>query len=200
MGAVDQAQAFTTGAKALGYTLTAVEAEFARVMEAIDINDFVGTWSSDEEVAPSDDSDTHHEPQTKLDKLSCPVLVINNNDRVYTRTTTGIDLEANTTYLFVVDTNVGYVNNLRNTSSDSEDSRGTTGWSIANDSIYRNNSETGSWSTWGDSKKIRISCTVKNTTPPAANSEVSTKEDTAYSSRPRTSVSRTRMRATCWKR
>ena len=161
MGSVDQAQAFTTGDHANGYTLTSVEVEFDEVAAAATYS--VGIWSSDEEVAPSGDTDTLHEPHTSLGTLTCPTLTVSSTDAVYECTTTGIDLAADTTYLFVVDSSSGSVNKLQNTNSNAEDTGGMSGWSIADNSIFRDRAQTGSWLTYANSKKIRINGTARTT-------------------------------------
>ena len=96
----------------------------------------------------------------------------------------GIDLDKETVYLFVVDSSIAANNHLRNTSSDSEDSGAASGWSIGNNSIFRTKSATGSWTTFSDSKKIRINGTAKssstNTAPTASDGTVETDEDADY--------------------
>ena len=180
MGTYDLAQAFTTGGNAAGYTLTGVEVEFAGVAKVASYA--VGIWSSDEEEDSGADTDSIHEPHEKLGDLTCPALSVSTDDAVYDCTTTGIDLEADTTYLFVVDSSDAAANYLRNTASDSEDAGAASGWSIANESIFRTRTP-GLWSTWNESRKIRINGTAKsatNTAPTASNNTVTTAEDSDY--------------------
>ena len=156
----DQAQAFTTGGNAGGYTVTGVEFVFNSV--SADVSYTVGIWSSDEEVAPNDDTDTRDEPHTSLGSLTCPTLTVTTDDTVYECTTTGIDLEAGTTYLFVIDSGSGTSNNIWATSSDSEDAGGASGWSIENVGLYRSRSSTGSWTVHTNPRKIRVNGVEKS--------------------------------------
>ena len=69
--------------------------------------------------------------------------------RTFTAPGTGIDLNASTTYHVVVDVSGGsnFWDHLRTTTSDSEDTGGATGWSIANVSKFRaRGSTSGNWS------------------------------------------------------
>ena len=155
----DQGQAFTTGDDEAGYTLNSVEVQFGLVSAVVSYG--VAIWSSDEEVAPSADTDTLDEPHTRLGALSCP-LSVSATDAVYDCTTTGIDLEAETTYLFVIDSSYTLNNRLRNTGSDSQDAGAASGWSIENSSIFRGITGVQTWGTWPQSKKIRINGTAKS--------------------------------------
>ena len=182
LGSVDQAQAFTTGGNANGYTLTSVEVQFGSVASAATYG--VGIWSSDEEVDGALDTDTVHEPYASLGALTCPALTPGSGDVVYECTTTGINLDAGTTYLFVVDSSGTATNRLRNTASDSEDAGSAPGWSIGNISIFRTRNLTGrTWVTYSRSKKIRIHGAARsgsNNAPTASDNTVTTVEDTAY--------------------
>ena len=165
LGTDNFAQAFTTGTHATGYRLTSVEVQFADVTQVVSYS--VGIWSSDEVVNPSHDGDNVHEPLANLGTLTCPTLVIFAYP-VYKCTTPGIDLAAETTYLFQIGGTSGAANGLQATNSDGEDSGGASGWSIANNSISRNNGSDGSWtSSSSEQLKIRINGAEKSTNRPA---------------------------------
>ena len=169
LNSYDLAQAFTTGSNTHGYTLTSVEVEFATVADPLQTLT-VGIWSSDEEVDSNDDSDTHHEPHASLGTLTCPTLAASTNDAVYDCTTTGIDLAQATTYLFVVISGnpTLQINQLRYTASNDEDTGGATGWSIANNNVWRTRATTGTWTYDAtESMKIRINGTAKAAPTPA---------------------------------
>ncbi len=160
----DIAQAFTTGRHANGYRLSSVEVEFARVSQAVAYS--VGIWSSDEDVDSSGDADSLHEPHARLGALTCPTLTVSTAAAVFECTTTGIDLDAETTYLFVVDVGTAVVNQLRTTSSNAEDSGGAAGWSIADNYVFRSFGSGGSWSHWlADQVKIRVNGETRSNTP-----------------------------------
>ena len=141
--AYDQAQAFTTGTNSGGYTLESVEIDLSNTSPPFPTHT-VSIWTG-----------SSGSPGTSLGKLTNPASVVNG---VNTYTTTGISLAANTTYFIVVDSSP--VSNdfgfIRNTSSDSEDAGAASGWSIGDSSIYRGADSTGSWTTYADSKRVRI--------------------------------------------
>ena len=155
----DQAQAFTTGSNSAGYTLTSVkidmgsEAEYATAFT-------VSVYSNSSGV-----------PGTSLGTLSNPASLA--TDGVHAFTTRGIALAASTTYFVVID-RVGtvilerrlYINN---TNSNAEDAGKASGWSIGNGSLYRDWDSSGSWTSFGDSKKIR----VKGYNPEVTNASIS---------------------------
>ena len=158
----DQAQAFTTGSHSLGYTLTSVEIDFKTVV------------SSNTAYAVSIRSSTNSaRPGSSLGTLTNPATLATGVNEF---TTTGIELAANTTYFVLVDSSSSDSTSLQNTGSDGEDSTSASGWSIANGSLYRDRISTGSWTNFGDSKKMRINGSAKqapgaaDTTPPALDS------------------------------
>ncbi len=159
----DHAQAFTTGDNAGGYTLTGVEIEFASAAASTATSFSVGIWSSR-------GTGINITPDALLGALTCPDLTANANSFLYNCTTSGIDLESSTTYWYVLDSqsdggSLGEV--LQNTSSDAEDAGAASGWSIADDSLFRTWNSTGAWNGFSDSKKIRINGTAKTSTTPA---------------------------------
>ena len=155
----DQAQAFTTGSNSAGYTLTSVkidmgsEAEYATAFTVSVYSNSSGT------------------PGASLGTLSNPASLA--TDGVHAFTTRGIALAASTTYFVVID-RVGtvilerrlYINN---TNSNAEDAGKASGWSIGNGSLYRDWDSSGSWTSFGDSKKIR----VKGYNPEVTNASIS---------------------------
>ena len=125
--------------------------------------------------------------------LRNPTLSLGHEERTHTYTATGagIDLETSTTYVIVVDVSTvggccGGVA-IRNTTSDNEDTDQATGWSIANDSLYRSWDSSGSWSPFTQTRQIRVNGyantapTADNGTAPTAdNGTVATFEDGFY--------------------
>ena len=142
----DQAQAFTTGGKIAGYTLTSVE---------IDMGADTDYSTAFTVSVHSNNSGT---PGTNLGTLSNPTSI--SRDGVYAFTTRGIALAAATTYFVVID-KVGFINlahefHINNTNSDSQDPGRASGWVIGNGSLYRDWNSRGPWSPFADSKKIRV--------------------------------------------
>ena len=180
LGTNDLAQAFTTGDHAEGYTLTGVDVRFETVPTP-SIGYAVGIWSSDEEVDSGADSDDVHEPHEKLADLTCGAPAT----RIVgcAAAGTGFDLEADTTYLFVVDSSSSAFNQLRLTTSDDEDAGRASGWSIEDTLLWRSRSSTGGWTGDDDAAKIRVNGFAKSlgtTAPTAADRTLRTAPDTAY--------------------
>ena len=158
---VEQAQTFGTGGNAAGYTVTSVEVEFASVAGAVAFS--AGIWSSDEEVAASDDTDTVDEPHTSLGALTCPALTVGTNT-IYECTTPGIDLAADTVYLLVLGSSSSIDINIRRTTSNSEDAGGALGWTIGNRIVFRIAiaGSTSEWQATTNPLKIRVKGTAKS--------------------------------------
>ena len=155
----DQAQAFTTGSNSAGYTLTSVEIDMVSDIEYATV------------FTVSVHSNSSGVPGANLGTLSNPASL--SRDGVYAFTTRGIALAASTTYFVVID-RVGVVDlndqlTIKNTSSNAEDAPKASGWSIGNDSLYRNWNSSGSWTSFVDSKKIR----VKGYNPGVSNASIS---------------------------
>ena len=154
----DQAQTFTTGSNIAGYTLKSVEID----MGANDEYATVFTVSVHSNIGGV--------PGASLGTLSNPASLANNG--VYAFTTRGIALAAATTYFVVID-RVGtvilerqlYINN---TTSNAQDPGKASGWSIGDGSLYRDWDSSGSWTSFGDSKKIR----VKGYNPEVSNANI----------------------------
>ena len=154
----DQAQAFTTGSNSDGYTLRSVE---------IDIG-----ANSDEYATVftvSIHSNSSGTPGASLGTLSNPASV--SRDGVYAFTTRGIALAASTTYFVVIDAVAisGLQIYINNTSSNAQDPGKAPGWSIGDGSLYRDWDSSGSWTSFHDSKQIR----VKGYNPQVSNATIS---------------------------
>ena len=143
LGTVDQAQAFTTAGHAAGYTLTGVDIEFASVVPSNTASYAVSIRNAASSGLPG----------TSVGTLTSPASLAANAVNAYT--TSGIDLAASTTYFVVVDSSDSATNQLQNTASDSEDTGGQTGFSIANDSRFSSRALTSpSWRSHSQSKKM----------------------------------------------
>ena len=152
----DQAQAFTTGSNSDGYTLRSVE---------IDMGATNGEYATVFTV--SIHSNSSGTPGASLGTLSNPASV--SRDGVYAFTTRGIALAASTTYFVVIDAVAisGVQIYINNTSSNAQDPGKAPGWSIGDSSLYRNWNSSGSWTSFHDSKQIRVkgyNPTVSNAT------------------------------------
>ena len=147
----DQAQAFTTGSNSDGYTLTSVELNMA--------------WrvTSDALFTVSIHSDNSGAPGASFGTLTHPSPLVDNAVNAFTHT--GIALDATTTYFVVIDATGATGWQVGNTSSDNEDLTSATGWSIADGSLSRTWTSSGSWTSRGASKKIRVNGTAKAGTP-----------------------------------
>ena len=153
---LDHAQAFTTGSNTGGYRLTSVEVEFASI-------NVIST------VAVSIWSESGGLPNSSVHAFSNRSLPQSSADSVheFSLSGTGIQLTASTTYFVVIDVDVaGAAGSIRNTASDLEDSDSAAGWTIADGSLYRDRTiTTGGWTSFGESKKIRVNGTTVGTPP-----------------------------------
>ena len=159
VGSYDKVQAFTTGANSGGYTLTSVELKFGGVGTT---NVFtVSIWSSNSSGRPNSLEGT----------LTNPSSLTASSNNTFTASGSGIDLSASTTYLVVVDGTSGtaaVLNVNSAASANAEDATSATGWSIADDSLYRGAGSTGGWTTFNESMYIRVNGAAKTTTPGVA--------------------------------
>ena len=117
----DHAQAFTTGSDSDGYTLASVDIYFSKVFPNPTYS--VGIWTSGLGGRPS----------IPVGSLSLPATLVVGANRF---TTSGIDLDAETTYLVVVDVDNDSFDTIHYTVSGNEDTGRTSGWSIDN-SLYK---------------------------------------------------------------
>ena len=153
----DVAQAFTTGSNSAGYTLKSVEID-------------IGTFNENATAfTVSVHSNSSGAPGASLGTLSNPASL--SRDGVYAFTTRGIALAASTTYFVVID-RVSAISgaqlNINDTDSDAQDSGKAPGWSIGDGSLYRAWNSSGSWTSEGASKKIR----VKGYNPKVSNANI----------------------------
>ena len=146
----DQAQAFTTGANATGYTLTGVDVQFSALSD---------TGLAAKLAVSIHESNNSNRPGTKVGDLTDPAFPTTSSDRTYrfAASGSGLALAANTTYFIVLDVGAAPSGNnrLRTTSSNSEDSGGASGWSIANSSLFRSRTAT-TWGTAASKRKLRV--------------------------------------------
>ena len=151
LGSFDQAQAFTTGDNNGGYTLTSVEIQTTATPNL-------------DRLTVSIRSDSSGSPDASLGTLTNPASLPSDGLAAFTASGAGIDLEKETTYFVLVDVTGGAGGNIQNTASDNEDANPATNWSIGDTSLYRSHGSNGSWTSFADSKKIRINGTVGGTT------------------------------------
>ena len=160
----DQAQAFTTGSNSDGYTLTSVEIAFLSA-----------TSGAASTFTVSIHANNSGAPGASLGTLTNPASV--NSDGVFAFTHSGITLDASTMYFVVVDVVSAIpgsgVLSIQNTASDNEDSSSAAGWSIGNGSLFRSWNLSGSWTSFGESKKIRVKGSA-GTDPPWTGSTIHT--------------------------
>ncbi len=126
---IDRAQSFTTGSNAAGYKLTSVT--------------FPGTGvaRTSHTTMRIESSNASGQPGGSLGALT-----LSKNVNLYTGSTTGIDLDPDTTY-FVVLESTEPVNSYtyRRTNSDNEDSGAASGWSIGDGSRFFNAPGSPTW-------------------------------------------------------
>ena len=162
VGSFDKAQAFTTGANTGGYTLTSVDLKFGGIGSLANVFT-VSIWSSNSSGRPNSLEGT----------LTNPASLTEDSNNTFTASGSGIDLSASTSYLVVVDGTSGSANvqNVNSAASaNAEDATSATGWSIADDSLYRGAGTTGNWLTFNESMYIRVNGAAKtgtDTTAPA---------------------------------
>ena len=172
----DAAQAFTTGTDTNGYKLTSVDLRLYVVAGTSGWVYSVSVWSATATGSPN----------TSLGTLTNPTLATGTTaftNYTFTESGNGIDLDASTTYVIVVDvTTRGTGTNtfsMSNTVSDDEDTVKATGWSIADGSLYRDWDSTGAWTTFDQTRRIRVNGTT-NTAPTGAHKTVTIVSDRAY--------------------
>ena len=142
LGLYDQAQPFTTGGHAAGYTLTGVDIAFGIYPGSASYT--VSIWTA-----------VSGEPGVSVGTLTSPATIT--ADALNAYTASGINLDPNTTYIVLVDSNSDERNALQNTSQTAEDSGAQSGWSIGDNSLYRAKDQTaGAWSSYENMKKIAV--------------------------------------------
>ena len=157
LSSFDHAQAFTTGSNTGGYSLTSVEIEFGTI-NSVTATVSVSIWS-----------ESGGRPNSSVGTLSAQTLSQTSADFVheFTKSGAGIQLAASTTYFVHIGVGGTGTGNLQNTASDDQDSGGAANWTIADDSLYRavGSAANAAWTTFGESKKIRINGTAVGGTP-----------------------------------
>ena len=149
LNSYDQAQAFTTGDNFGGYALTSVEIQTT------------GTPTLNA-LTVSIRSDSSGSPDASLGTLMNSAAVASDGIATFTASGAGIDLERETTYFVMVDVSASDPSgNIQNTASDAEDPGKAANWSIGDTSLYRNKGSNGSWTSFADSKKIRVNGAAK---------------------------------------
>ncbi len=149
LNSYDQAQAFTTGDTFGGYALTSVEIQTT------------GTPTLNA-LTVSIRSDSSGSPDASLGTLMNSAAVASDGIATFTASGAGIDLERETTYFVMVDVSASDPSgNIQNTASDAEDPGKAANWSIGDTSLYRNKGSNGSWTSFADSKKIRVNGAAK---------------------------------------
>ena len=154
----DHAQSFTTGGNPRGYTLTSIDWEFASTGVSGD---------GGPAMTVTIHSDSGGNPGTTVvGTLVSPVFSLISADTVFRFTApgAGIHLQPDRRYWAVLDLKFNIsLGSIRNTASDGEDVGGAAGFSIGDSSLYRHwATSSGGWTSWGESKKIRINGDVIN--------------------------------------
>jgi len=148
----DQAQAFTTGDSAQGYTLTSATIEFS-------FGNPEGT--TDPSYAVSVNSDSSGQPGPAVGALTNPPSLIEGAN-AFAASGRGIHMDPETTYWLVVDVaqpgdRMPLIGRTSSDAEDFEDSGDATGWSIADDSARRlSMSGDGPWTSAGFPRRISI--------------------------------------------
>ena len=160
----DFTQGFTTGAA--GATLTSIDIKLYN--------------SSSDQAHPTVTLHKDNATSAAVATLSAPSGTIASGSANYTYTApSNTTLDASTPY-FVVLEGGGSTVNVYLTSSDSEDSGGKTGWSIANTSGFRSANSTGNFTDLDEAVMIRVKGAITIVTVPGApTSFTATKGDTA---------------------
>ena len=151
LNSYDQAQAFTTGDNFGGYALTSVEIQ---TTSSPNLNHLTVSIRS---------ADSSGSPDASLGTLMNLAAVASDDGiATFTASGAGIDLERETTYFVMVDVSASNPSgNIQNTASDAEDPGKAANWSIGDTSLYRNKGSNGSWTSFADSKKIRVKGAAK---------------------------------------
>ena len=157
----DVAQAFTTGSNAAGYTLSYIALGVAMDAGAVEPTGYSVRVCDDSNSAPGD----------TCEDLSNPAALAAGGN-IFTASGSGIDLDRDTTYWVVFDSERGGSGTVevRRTADDGEDSVGETGWEIADDGLSRARASAATWDTGGNPHKVGVFGYARTgtTTAPAA--------------------------------
>ena len=158
----DVFQGFRTGGNTAGYALAGVEMAFQDFLMLSPAGFTVSIWTSN----------ASGQPDTLLGSLTNPSSL---SGGANTFTTSGIDLDANETYLVVVDSSSATSGTcVKDSFLDNEDATSATGWSISDDAFYRAKDSDGQWTSYVNPLKIRINGTAKaSINPRVSNSSIS---------------------------
>ena len=141
----DSAQAFTTGSNATGYYLTRVDLEISH--QSPFTQQYTVAIHSDSAGSPGSSLGTLTNPSSLPSSFALTQ---------FTASGAGIELDANTQYWVVFDATVGgSATEFRLTNSDAEDADASTGWSIADSRLWRNQTDT-TWKTNDRSWQIAV--------------------------------------------
>ena len=145
--ASDHAQSFTTGIHRSGYVVNAIDLRFSIGIPTGDSDPTtrVEIWSSQDGV-----------PHQRLGTLLTPSRLVAG---VTSFTSSGIRLEARTTYFIVIDWQPDgeTAPSLLNTGVSDEDQAADGNWNIGNTSLYRNSTDPGaSWQSFSGVRKVAI--------------------------------------------
>ena len=152
MGRIDFAQPFTTGSLRNGYTLSSIEMQLRSAGSSHDVRAEIWTSRND------------GKPGTRKGSLTLPAA-LTTGSHYSTFSTSGLELDASTTYLLVMaaEGTSGSFVAIQGTDSDSEDAGSSIGWSIGDTSLQRNRfPQLSPWTNHDASMKIRINGTAKN--------------------------------------
>ncbi len=153
---LDVGQAFTTGSNSAGYSLRSVDVEFSNIDSALNPSHLTVDIYTESNLFPG----------SSLGTLTNPAnFPASTSDQTLTFTSTGIDLDASTTYFLVIDAssdNAG--TSIRLTASNSEDNGALAGWSIGDREVSRGWNSTGAFSNGVSALKISLGGISK--TPP----------------------------------
>ena len=160
---LDIAQGFTTGSNVDGYNLTAVNIKFTNLTNS-DVFKKI--------TASIHERNNNNRPGNRVgNALVNPSFKATSTARTFAVTATftapsgGIDLEANTTYFFVIDATSNNLSGVLDaqligiTSSNSEDSSSAMGWTIANNHLHKRYNRN-SWVSHAQAARISVEGTA----------------------------------------
>ncbi len=159
----DLAQSFTTGGNALGYTLDRFDVRFYRLSDSsVFASKLTATVRADSSGAPG----------AVVATMTNPAFQSVTNDNVvlsFTAPAGGFRLEASSTYWLVMDSDgtASGNNQFRLTAMNGEDAGAEAGFSIGDNSVFRQAASTGGWTPLTTSSLMfRVQGTVNRPPPP----------------------------------
>ena len=153
----DLAQTFTTGSNPGGYTLTAVKG-------SIKGGSATPPYTAQIFLA---DTNTGRPTGSSLGTLANPASLSTSGTKTWTASGSGIDLEAGTSYVFVLDVSalVSTTTAFHVTDSDAQDLGASSGWSIDDNRLLRAAVVGRAWKENADAAQIAIHGQAKNPPP-----------------------------------